>query len=137
MITNFRPFHGMIIASFNIEKVYRSSTLNLKAEVTMEFGLDFELNPEAIGNLQKIFPILAGKCYKDWERFLKIKDLDEIENFGKQLRNLGESNKITALVRYSQELLKASDSFDLESMDIILERYPRLLETLQEFAKKE
>ena len=87
-----------------------------------------------------IFPDIIRKIEEElkpkWEILCKNRFINEIIDFGNQIKKMGETNSIHILSKYGEELSFYANSFDIENMDIVLNSFPGIIEKIKSISSK-
>jgi signal transduction histidine kinase/CheY-like chemotaxis protein/membrane-bound lytic murein transglycosylase MltF len=54
---------------------------------------------------------------------IQTNDINKIENFASKLKEISSEYKINYIIKYSEELLEKVDSFDIDGISLMLEKY--------------
>ncbi len=85
------------------------------------------LTPSEKEKMRYIYPVLTGK-YK--QRWIEVKEsflIDEVEKFASDVKKIGESVCSELLIEWSSELIEKAQSFDMEKMPTLLDKYQEIL----------
>ncbi|MFT5366046.1 MAG: signal transduction histidine kinase/DNA-binding response OmpR family regulator [Candidatus Latescibacterota bacterium] len=91
--------------------------------------LSLENMSELINDLEKQKPI--------WEEVCETLSINDIEDFGKRIQEMGQKYEYAALSVWSEKLTEQASQFDLDNLSETLTEYPRFIEQLQNQASKE
>ncbi|MDM8550916.1 response regulator [Desulfobacterales bacterium HSG2] len=80
--------------------------------------------PEIIHKLENKFMTL-------WETVRTNGFFDEIENFGHQIKGLGEQYSSGLLQQFGEDLVEQAEHFDVDNIRITLDAYPELVEKIR------
>ncbi|MGD8833847.1 MAG: ATP-binding protein [Desulfobacteraceae bacterium] len=81
--------------------------------------------------LARIIGQLENKYHQKWTEAKKNQEFDEIAEFGQHIMKLGEKNDINILKTYGEDLQAHVGSFDVEKMNMTLNDYPNMVETIK------
>jgi len=104
--------------------------LNIKNNLVDEFVFDnndlivLKYNQNIVKNLKNLHLI--------WENVNKSKSIDEIVDFAVELLNLGENSNLKILKNYAIDLIKYCEDFNVEEIDLILAKYPKIIEKINQ-----
>jgi two-component system sensor histidine kinase EvgS len=87
------------------------------------------LNEEEKAQLPYLFDELEAKM-ETWRVIEQSNNMKAIQQFATALSRLAEKTQVRLLEEYAQALLHSVDVFDIDEMDHLLKRYPRLSEEL-------
>ena len=87
----------------------------------------------SVMDVDELKAFLAGvsKVQRLYEKAKLTNDLTVITNFSKDLRELALENNIQVMVKYSELLLEKIDSFDIDSIGLMLEDYKNKIQMLE------
>ncbi len=105
-----------------------------KKEITKEKIVG--LSKKAIKNLPIVLQALENDFYDDWKKLEKRKPVEKLQKFGERLRLLGTENNNSILIQYADSLIKAVNSFDVDSILSSFQNYKNLISTLQNYYER-
>jgi CheY-like chemotaxis protein/anti-sigma regulatory factor (Ser/Thr protein kinase) len=76
-------------------------------------------------------PLLEGELMETWRSIRGTFVFDEIDAFGKRVRDVGESFGLQSLAQWGRELKDQASRFDMTSLPGTLARFPELVEQLR------
>lgn len=79
----------------------------------------------------KIMEIINKQYLPKWETVRNSPDFLEIENFGRDIMNLGKKHQVEILEKYGEEIVKYSSNFDIESMKKSLDEFSSIVKELK------
>jgi PAS domain S-box-containing protein len=88
-----------------------------------------------ITNLPGLIHSLETGFYTTWKTFAVRQPIGEIRDFGKSLIQLGMDHNSSILTGYGKELISAADSFNIEAILMLVEKYKGIIETLKDSNK--
>ncbi len=89
---------------------------------------------DARGDLSRAaeaLPLLEGELMETWVSLRSSFVFDEIDAFGKRVRDVGESFGLKPLVAWGQELKDQASRFDMASLPGTLAKFPELVDLLR------
>ena len=57
--------------------------------------------------------------------------IEDIQNFGGQIKKIGDTYSLEILQEYGENLISQAEIFDIENMKNTLESYPKLIEQIK------
>lgn len=109
---------------YSREKRTRETRLSVKSEKDVLVSESFETSPEIIGHLEK-------ELMKSWESVCKNEIFDEIENFGKRVREFGQKYSLKSIQDFGNKLIIHTGNFDVDQIKQTLNSYPKLVKDLK------
>ncbi len=91
------------------------------------------LPDDTLNALPEILQRLEGECMDSWEAARQHDVFDEIEDFARQIKALGETYALTLLEKFGSDLLVYVRSFDIDQIEASLDVYPQLIERLKRY----
>ncbi len=104
-----------------------------KREITDEWQT---LSSKALSKVPELIRILDSEYLDQWNKFAKRQPIQEVEKFGKDLRDLGLEYSINPLTDYGERLLVHVDSFDVAGMLIMIDEFTFLMSKLKAIKKE-
>lgn len=92
------------------------------------------LAPEVKRMLPGLTAILQGELTRQWQRISKTFLLDEIEDFSKKIRELGNQYGLKILEEWGSHLLKVVQSYDMQKVSQTLAYFPGLITEISAIA---
>lgn len=128
-------FAGLLIKPVQVNELYRELMKNLpyKSTKTSELTqLEVEIDSEKeILDHQGLILSLDTRFKDIWTTLEKRQPIDEVRDFGNQLVQFGQEHNAKIIVRYGEELISATDSFNIELMLNLIRKYPYIIEKLK------
>ncbi len=84
-----------------------------------------------LNGLPDIIDRLEHEFMPSWESARQHGVFDEIEDFARQIKALGEKYSLTILEQFGSELLTYVGNFDIDQIEVRLDTYPKLIERLK------
>ena len=106
-----------------------SKFLNYKNVLT-KVEVKEEINIENIEELKKFLEALEGDIEELYKEAKLTNDLSVITKFSKALLELSLKHNINYMIGYSELLLEKIDSFEIDSIGVMLNDYEYRIETL-------
>jgi hypothetical protein len=86
-----------------------------------------EIITSAIEELPGLIKVLETELNEIWETFSSRQPMNEVRIFGERLIELGNKHNAINLADYGEELITATNSFDVKAIHRLLKKYPELL----------
>ena len=96
-----------------------------------------ELSSNAREHLNEIIELLENNMLKKWEKVKSGGFIDEIANFGNQIKNMGHEYAFESLVTYGLKLIESTESFDVNTMKKTLNAFPGLIDSVKNIARNQ
>jgi PAS domain S-box-containing protein len=133
-------FDGLLIKPVRVAELYLVLMNFLPFSSTGEIqsgGLpcDIEVHSE-IYNLPQLIYTLENGFRTTWMTFAVRQPIGEIREFGNNLIQLGIDHNSTMVKAYGEELIGATDSFNIEALLKLVRKYDSVVDTLKNMAKK-
>lgn len=90
------------------------------------------LPSNVIAGLAEIIPQLEGHLMEQWQQIKRNHDIDTIEEFAREIEQLGDETGILPLLEFGERLTSFSRAFDVDQIQIQLQAYPSLVEQLKQ-----
>ncbi|MCP4152667.1 MAG: response regulator [bacterium] len=122
---------------FDIIETIETKTTETETEGTGTTALtgthDNTQNPSPINTTKfpMLLNLLQGRITTKWEQVNKTFILDEIEDFSKEIRDLGKEYGIQKLVDWGNRLLKDKHAFDMARVSETMETFPQLIDKIK------
>jgi two-component system sensor histidine kinase EvgS len=84
-----------------------------------------------LSRAEEALPLLEGELMETWESIRSSFVFDEIDAFGKRVRDVGETFGLQPLVLWGQDLKDQASRFDMASLPGTLSRFPELVDFLR------
>ena len=82
-------------------------------------------------DLPGLIESLEDDLFTAWKRFSLRQPIKEINQFGQMVNKLGVKHRSDSVADYGQKLINASESFNIESILLLLKKYPAIIESLK------
>jgi signal transduction histidine kinase/CheY-like chemotaxis protein len=109
---------------------YKSSKVT-EQELPVQ-GID---QSDEISDLQGLIYSLDNQFIKVRETFEIIQPIDEVREFGNQLVSLGKNHNSVIISGYGEELIHAADSFNIEGILKLIQKYNGVVNSIKEPTK--
>jgi two-component system, NarL family, sensor histidine kinase EvgS len=129
-------FTGFMLKPLQIAELYIELMNHLsykKLEVTeadIEESDKGIIQDSEIKDLQELTVILSSEMTAIWETFSKRQPRRELKVFANKLTELGDKHNAVQLTGYGKKLVTAIDGFDIESMLVLLKKFPVIIKDL-------
>ncbi len=90
-----------------------------------------EIPAETLDKISEITGRLENELTEIWKTAKQNGFFNEIEAFGNQIKEMGETYSLSVLRQYGEDLISHVSSFDIEQMNITLNNYPQLIEQIR------
>jgi signal transduction histidine kinase len=84
-----------------------------------------------IRDLAKLIHSLETTYMKIWETFGERQPINEIEDFGRGLINLGNDHDAAFIADYGKELVSAAGSFNIKTVLKLIKKFPEIIKELK------
>ena len=81
--------------------------------------------------LPEIIARLEGEFMQQWETYREEQPMEEIKEFGNQIKTLGKQYKVQLLNEFGENLLTYTKNFDIDNMLITLKSFPGMIKKLK------
>ena len=85
--------------------------------------------------LKEKLPDLVKELEKEylpvWNHLKQKQTINEVDEFGKQIKKLGTIHKIGLLTKYGESLVNAADAFDVEKIQKLTRKFPDIIDNLK------
>jgi signal transduction histidine kinase/streptogramin lyase len=95
------------------------------------------LSPELKAALPGLIDILQNDFIPRWEKISKTFMLDEIEDFSREIEELGKRLGSNLLADWGNRMSKDVRSFDMQKITVTLEHFPGLIEKIKTLVENE
>jgi len=89
------------------------------------------LTPGTIEKLPDIIDQLEGELHDQWQSASGHYDFEFIRKFGETMKSFGQKTSIDMITQFGESLIASANAFDLESMNITLNKYSGLIGQLK------
>jgi two-component system sensor histidine kinase EvgS len=125
-------FAGLLIKPVQIREIYSELIKHLAYRNEKLANPSTQEIPDgkydAIIDLDELKNLLLTQYTDTWKTFKDRQPLNQITDFGKQLLALGKKHNAELLAEYSNALLTAADTFDIEGIIRLIKQYPQLIQ---------
>jgi signal transduction histidine kinase/PleD family two-component response regulator len=138
---NESEFAGLLIKPVQVTELYLELMNNLPYKSTKASGSE-QLIPEEdltqeIYDLPGLIHCLDTNIKDVWMTFQNRQPIDEILDFGIQLKKLGNDHSSVIIKEYGEELVSATDSFNIEAIINLIRKYPGFVDQLKDAVKNQ
>jgi len=132
-------FAGLLIKPVKVTELYLELMNFLPFKSTRKAEPDKPLSEvDLIGEINDL-PVLIHSLetdyYNTWEKFSVRQPIGEIRDFGKKLIQSGLDHNSSIITGYGKELISAADSFNIEAVLKLIEKYKGIIESLKDSNK--
>jgi signal transduction histidine kinase/CheY-like chemotaxis protein len=92
-----------------------------------------DLTPARIDLFPQILERLENECMQNWTAIRKTLFFDEIDDFAREVSDLGDVHALAILSRYGTDLSAHVKAFDVEQVNSALSLYPQIVAKLKSF----
>ncbi|MBK7710072.1 MAG: PAS domain S-box protein [Bacteroidales bacterium] len=128
-------FAGLLIKPVSMADLYLELMNNLpyvsKSESKRGESEDTKIIMEDIEDLPGLISSLEGEFYIKWKMFELRQPIREIKEFGNNLVQLGNQYKCSLITRYGEDLISAANSFNIDGILKLLNKYTDLTGSLK------
>jgi two-component system sensor histidine kinase EvgS len=128
-------FAGLLIKPVKVAELYLELMNFLPFKSTRKAEPDKPLSEvDLIGEINDmpgLIHYLETDFYTTWKTFAVRQPIGEIRDFGKSLIQLGMDHNSSIITGYGKELISAADSFNIEVILILIEKYKGIIENLK------
>ena len=128
-------FTGLLIKPVQVTELYLELMNNLPYKLSRTTGTEQSVPEKAlteeISDLPGLIHSLDTNIKDTWGKFGIRQPIREVRDFGNQLVNLGKNHNAAILTGYGEELVIATDSFNIEAILILIRKYPGIVELLK------
>ena len=93
---------------------------------------ELQLSDNARVKLHEVIMILETEMMDDWEKLRKKHRMDEVELFGKKIRNTGEKYQFGLLTNLGMHIIQAVQAFDIGQIRKLVLEFPEIVAKLKE-----
>jgi len=127
-------FAGLLIKPVQVTELYLELMNNLpyksiKAPESEQSVSEINFTEEIL-DLPGLIHSLDTQFKDAWMTFGIRQPIDEVLDFGNQLAALGKNHNAAVIIRYGEELVSAADSFNIEAVLNLINRYPGIIDQL-------
>ncbi len=104
------------------------------------FDFSAELNEKMFKNmsteyLEDILKIIEEELLPEYFQIVRTSKINQIKSFASKIKDFGEEKQINILIKFGDELLKESISFNITRIKMILEHFPEIVNYISAFFK--
>jgi PAS domain S-box-containing protein len=110
---------------------YLSHQTALRTETAAPVEILSALTPEKIARLPELIETLEKEMMPVLKKISGVLEMGAIENFAKQVGELGTEYNMLSLVYYADNLCEFSHNFDIANIEGALKKFPEIVENLR------
>lgn len=143
----YSGFDDILFKPVEINKVFLtiSKYLNIENKKEQEKRINKMPPGYVINNLDKktikSIPASINKLENQfmefWHNAIENQFIDEIEEFGQQMKNFGSNNNLEILSNFGEEIITHASNFDIEKMMQTLNNYPGIIEKIKQLENEQ
>ncbi|MCK5076700.1 MAG: response regulator, partial [Calditrichia bacterium] len=84
------------------------------------------------GELSEIIKLLENSFQKKWDKINETKIIEEIIEFGDEIRDLGTQFNIEMYYQWGNQIKQQAENFDIKGLNKNLEKFPEILKKIKE-----
>jgi signal transduction histidine kinase/CheY-like chemotaxis protein len=134
-------FAGLLIKPVQVTELYLELMNNLPFKSTKASGSEQSVTEEdltqEIYDLPGLIHCLDTNIKDVWMTFQNRQPIDEILEFGNQLKELGNDHSSVIIKEYGEELISATESFNIEAIMNLIRKYPGFIDQLKDAVKNQ
>jgi len=134
-------FTGLLIKPVQVTELYIELMNNLPYKSTKATGPEQSVPEiiftEEISDLPGLIHSLDTNIKDIWMTFQNRQPIDEIMDFGSQLKKLGNDHNAVVIKEYGEELVSATESFNIEAIMNLIRKYPGFVDLLKDAKKNQ
>lgn len=136
-------FNGFLVKPVQKEHLFNEMSRFLKtaenagslsSAITEEIEL---LSPVSITKISEILLLLESRMLDEWKEISRSKNFTRIKEFAKMIYEIGNTENISILKQYAEELNQDTDDFNIDSIQKNLESYPLLIQKLKDISAEQ
>jgi len=131
-------FNDMLIKPFDIPDLYSAlinflpHEYNAPKKRKRNYG---SVKGVPVEILKAVIAELEGELYEDWKALKEHQPMEKVDDFARKITMLGESNNLSMLTNYGNELLTAVNHFDIYSLLKHLKNYRQMSKEIKKWIK--
>ena len=129
-------FSGLLIKPVRVTDLYIELMNYLSYTSTLALEKDHPTKKELIKQIIDIQGLVLSleTVYTDvWKKFEVRQPMEEVKEFGGNLENLGNVHNAEIIKEYGNELMLAAESFNIESILKLLNKYQGIVKEIKEY----
>jgi PAS domain S-box-containing protein len=128
-------FDGLLIKPIQVNDVFIELMRLLPHEIVYNTEVieskDIEDIADVNKNNENILRILESELMPIWKTFENQQPIDEVEDFAKKIREIGQEQSCESIISYGNLLVRAINNFDIDAMLKNLSDFPKLISTFK------
>ena len=128
-------FDGLLIKPIQVNDVFIELMRLLPHEIVYNTEKIEHKNIEEFVNInqnnEKIYKILESELLPIWKTFESQQPIDEVEDFARKIREIGQEHSCESIISYGNLLVRAINNFDIDAMLKNLNDFPKLISTFK------
>lgn len=93
---------------------------------------DLEMNLQPLENPEELLQELKSVFIPRWQELRHTMFLDDLQGFAGDLKKLAENRQAEGLLLFARQLEDAAVQFNIGELDILMDRFPRLIDSLED-----
>ncbi|MCJ7666580.1 MAG: ATP-binding protein, partial [Actinobacteria bacterium] len=93
------------------------------------------ITDETKKKLPGLISILESHIKEKWEEVTKTSIINDIEDFAKEIKELGRKYKLEILLKWGDEILSQAENFDMDKLRKTLKYYTELIDEVKKLTK--
>lgn len=129
-------FSGLLIKPVRVTDLYIELMNHLPYTSTLALKKDHPSQKELLNQIidtQGLVHSLETVYTDVWKKFEVRQPIDEVKEFGGNIENLGETHNAEIIKEYGRELILAAESFNIESILKLLNKYQGIVKEIKEY----
>ena len=110
--------------------------MGMDLSLSSAFKIPAALSPEIKTKLHGLISILQQDFTPRWEKISKTFLVEEIEDFSREIMELGNQYRLKILEEWGQHLLEDTRNYDLQKITRTLKYYPALIKGIMTLTGK-
>jgi len=95
------------------------------------------MSQDALDNLPEVLAVLESSYMRTWENARKSGFFNDIADFGKSIRKLGEQYSLGMLTGFGTKVAEHVGSFDIENINTTLDSFPQIIDTIKQLLQQQ
>lgn len=130
-------FDGILIKPIQVNDVFLELLRFLPHEIISDNEAKKEMQDNIAitaipdSEIRTVKLLLENDYFTLWKTFESQQPINEVEEFAKQIKELGKKYSLDILISYGNRLLLSINNFDIDSMLKTLKDYPKLISTFK------
>ncbi len=124
-------FSGILLKPIEVSQLFTILMDALPYQQNTASKNEIENDNTKIENLSELIFELKGKPLQLWNELQTLKPMNKVIEFGKLIINLSLKYKVTFIQNYGQELVDAGNQYNISNILILLDKYPKIINELE------